>query len=108
MKILRVALIVAIVAGIGGLMTYMIVASTGWTEPEKEVYIEQCIRTTTSSGDYSKELAEKYCSCMLEKTMEEYSSVEAAIGNLTTEQAMEWRDECFESENISATAQVAQ
>lgn len=104
----QTALIVLIVALVGSLIAYMIIASSGWTGPEQDAYIERCVHTTTSTGHYNEEQANAYCTCMLEKTMDEFSSVEEAVGNLTTELGLKWRDECFESLNISSMANTAE
>lgn len=96
MKVLRILVIVAIVAGVGALMAYMIIASMGWTDIEKEAFVEQCVASATRDGRYTEDFAQDYCTCMLDKTVQTYSNYEEAEAGLTLNHAQEWAGQCLE------------
>ena len=64
--------------------------NAGWTTPEREYFIEACLKELT----WSKDSSTRYCNCMLQKIENLYPSA-AASDKLSDEEALAMAKDCI-------------
>lgn len=64
----------------------------GWTSEEKQKALRDCVDAMENKVD--ENTARNYCSCVLEKTMQKYSSYEKADAMATEAEGESWGRQC--------------
>lgn len=95
----RILLLSSIIAAFAFTTSSSIIQSE-WNEEEKSAFITNCKAGAEQS--MSSEMADDYCTCMLDKVMKAYPTPNDAL-QLSMEQAMEWAQECLSTEEESSS-----
>lgn len=66
-----------------------------WTEEDRSQFMKQCTSSALAvDSEITEEGAERYCSCTLEKVMEECDNLEETK-NVTVEQSQQMAEDCL-------------